>query len=122
MKRPGSDDLHIDMAWPEGAPRGVPTECDGLGLDLIERCAIGHLLPELAGPGSQLVVAEQLGRRFERIDSLDETLELLQPLALADAKDLAEDGPCSWILRRRGGFQNPVGLRQSRAISPSRTA
>ena len=121
-KRPGSDDLHIEMALPEGAPRGFPNACEGLGLDLIERCAIGHLLPELAGPGSQLVVAEQLGRRFERIDSLDETLELLQPLALADAKDLAEDGHCSWILRRRGGFQNPVWLRQSRAISPSRTA
>ena len=87
----GPDDLDVEVALAEGAAGGFPHHGESLGGEVIERLAVGDALAELDRLGGELGVGERLDGGFERVDPGDEALELLQPLALADAEDLAED-------------------------------
>ena len=91
VERPGADDLDVEVALAQGAAGGFPDHGEGLGLEVVERLAVGDALAELDRLGGQLGVGERLDGGFEGVDPGDEALELLQPLALADAEDLGED-------------------------------
>ena len=57
-----------------------------------DRLAASDTVLELGGLGSEIVVTQRLGLRFERVDTLDKRLEFFETLPLPDSKSFRKDG------------------------------
>src|SRR5690606_16827274 len=66
---------------------GLAADREGLGQDLVERFAVCDAFLELGRPRLELLVAERLHLRLERVDLLDDTAELLEQALVAAAED-----------------------------------
>ena len=72
-------------------------ERERLGHQRLERLAVAAALPERVGLGAQLGIVEELHLGLDLVDAGDRLLELLELLALADAKG-AVDQSSAWHL------------------------
>jgi len=66
-----ADQLGVEMALAERAGRRLAHRREGLRQQLVQRLALGEALAELDGLGGQLLVAEGLELRLQRVDRRD---------------------------------------------------
>ena len=74
MQAYAADELHVEMAHAEHAPRALAHDRECLGQDVIKRLALCEPLAELVRLARELGVREPLHLRLERIDLLDDLL------------------------------------------------
>ncbi len=86
-----ADQLHIEMAHPEHAPRRLATDGKSLWQERVEGLAVGDALAKFVGLGRQLLVGEGRYRRLERIDCDDRLAESLQHPLIATAEDSSQE-------------------------------
>ena len=66
-----ADQLDVKRSQAEHAARGFAGNGEGRDQQVVERLAVGQLLAELDGLGSQRFVGERLGLRLQRVDRID---------------------------------------------------
>ena len=98
-----ADELDVEVAQADGAPRGLPHDGERLIAEVIERFAAGDALAEGGGSGGELVVGEGGQAAFEVSDDIDHALVALDFLVVRVAEDVEQfaehvmDGlPCSF--------------------------
>ena len=67
MQRDAADQLHVEVAHAERAPRRLAHGGERLRQQLLEGRAGGEALAKLIGLGAQLLVAERLHGGLERV-------------------------------------------------------
>ncbi len=87
-----ADQLHIEMALPDGALRRFAHRGEGRHQHVVERCAVGDLLLEVGGARPERLVGERGYFRLERIDGIDPRLVALDPPVIGGAEQLAGNG------------------------------
>ena len=118
MQDHAADQLHVEMALAERALGRLAHGGEGRHQDVVERLAVGELLPELVGARAQRVVGELLELRLERVDRVDPRLVLGTRRSLDGAEKLAGDGAdhCGQILTLGGPRRRPAA-REMRHFS-----
>ena len=86
-----ADELHVEVPHVTGASRGLPHGREGLGKQLLERCAAGKARAERVGAGLQFLVGERRGRLLEGVDLGDHAPHPLDFAAVLCSNDLAEE-------------------------------
>ena len=82
VQRDAADELHVEVAHPERAPRRLAHERERLGQQHLEILRGGVTLFELGGLRAQRVVAQGREARLERIGGRHEhTIAFEQPLS-----------------------------------------
>ena len=109
-----ADQLDVEVALADAAPRRLAGQREGLGQEVVERLAAAGALAQGVGLGAQLVVVEQLHLGLDRVDLLRTLLVRLEFAPLADAQRAGDHVPgvrhCSRV----------AGLRRSGSGAPSR--
>ena len=95
-----ADQLHVEMALADAAPRRLAGQREGLGQQVVERLAAAGALAQRVGLGAQLLVAEQLHLRLDRVDLLGALLVGLEFAALSHTQRARDHVPC---IRHRQG-------------------
>ena len=90
MQHGAADELDVEVAHAERAPRGLAHAGEGLGQQIVELVAVGEALAELVGLGAQRRVVELLDRRLPRRRLLGDELEAAQQASFAGAEQLVE--------------------------------
>ena len=86
-----ADQLHVEMALAERAPRRLAHGGEGGHEEVVERAPLRELLAELAGAVAQRLVGERLDLGLERVDGLDAAGVALDRPVVGRAKNLAGD-------------------------------
>src|SRR5206468_368415 len=87
----GADDLNVEVALADGAPRGLADARERLRKDVVQAPAAMSLGPELVALGPQLGVGQVLDLRLVRVDQAGDLLELLDLATFTDLTDLLDD-------------------------------
>ena len=85
-----ADQLHVEVAHPEHPDGGFAADRERLRQQLVQRFALADAPTELFGLGLQRLIGEPLHLRFQRIDLLDDAVELLEQAFVAAAEDAGE--------------------------------
>ena len=94
-----ADQLHVEMALAERAPRRLAHRCEGGHEQIVKRPAGGELLAELLRAGAQRLVRERGDLGLQRVDRPDFRLIGLQPAFVCGAENfLGEGAEHSWNL------------------------
>ena len=86
------DELHVEMPHLQRAPACLTNDRERLDQQIVERLPARNALPEVDGPGPQLVVGEGLHVGLERIDVRHARLQALQQALILGAEDFLENG------------------------------
>jgi hypothetical protein len=146
VQRDAADELHVEVAHPRRAHRGLAREGEDLGQDAVERLlratlalldgllalggGVAHLaddlLAQLHDAGAHLVVGELLHRRLEVVDLLDEGQQRLKVALVAAAENFGQKFIYhdSSPVRGRGGRPAPCPVAVARGggkSSPCKT-
>jgi len=82
-----ADQLHVVVAHAQHAAAGLAADREGFGQDLVEGFPAGDALLELRRLRLQLLVGQLLQLRLQRVDLVDDALQLLEQTLVATAED-----------------------------------
>ena len=88
----GAHHLDVEVPLPEDSLCGFANDGVRLGLDIFEGLTSGEAGPEFVGLGAKRLIGEGMNRRFEGVDRSDDSLEVLELLALARAEESLQQG------------------------------
>jgi hypothetical protein len=106
VQRNAADELHVEVAHLEGAPRGFAHDRESLRQEVIDRRALLQAAAELVRLGAQRLIAQGLDLRLELVGGADvaavaadepliaaaeETREKVQQLDSPEAKKVLPD-------------------------------
>ena len=91
VQHDAADELDVEMAHVEHAPAGLANDGEGLGQQVLERRAVREPLPELGGPGAELLVGKPLNLGFFGVDLGHERTNPLQLAIVRGADDFGEE-------------------------------
>jgi len=93
--------LHVEVTHVEGSPRSLAHGRERLDQDVVECLAVLEPRLEFVGLGTQLLVAEPLVFRFQRVDLIDDPAQALQLSLVRVAENLLEDISHGLVSRNR---------------------
>ena len=99
-----ADQLHVEVALADRAPRRLTGQREGLGQEVVERLAAAGPLAQRVDLGEQLLVLEQLHLGLDRVDLLGTLLVRAELAPLADTQRARDHIPGVRHCSRVAGF------------------
>ena len=87
-----ADELHVEVAHPDGPARGLAADGKRLGQELVDRLAVGDALPELVRLRSEPGVVERLHRGLECVDRVHGRHHPLDVALVLGAENRSQQG------------------------------
>ena len=106
-----ADELHVEVPHVEHAAAGLAHDGERLGQQIVERLALGQPVAEFRRLRAELVVAERLDARLERVHFAHDRAQTLQLAFVLGTDDLGEK--CLDHLRASGLDRYPAIVADS---------